>query len=289
VFGFGNPDSLQNVNTTELPNGAECFVIEDRTLYRLNKALTVTPVGGVQPVAGPGRWVPDFGATGPTGPTGATGATGPAGAASSTGATGPTGPTGLIGFTGPTGASGVTGPTGIAGPTGTSLTGPTGPGSGAAVFGNSNMQFNPVPFGDTTFDILALNQWAKLRDNLPGPVYQTSVPMSADWALDTQTGVLTYTGVDATYYFNGILSAGGDGAALNIDIAFTKNGALVGTTTMDLSSSVSLTNSLNYLAFPVAGQFEVTTGDTIQLVLRNQTNTTDVHYTRVSIQGWRVA
>jgi hypothetical protein len=157
------------------------------------------------------------------------------------------------------------------------------------VFGNSNMQFNPVPFGDTTFDILALNQWAKLRDNLPGPVYQTSVPMSADWALDTQTGVLTYTGVDATYYFNGILSAGGDGAALNIDIAFTKNGALVGTTTMDLSSSVSLTNSLNYLAFPVAGQFEVTTGDTIQLVLRNQTNTTDVHYTRVSIQGWRVA
>ena len=265
AFGFGDSDALQNVNTFELPDGAECFVIENRTLYRLNKALTVTPFGGIQPIAGPGRWVPDFGATGPTGPTGPTGATGPAGAASATGATGPTGPTG---FTGPTGS-----------------TGPTG--AGTAVFGRTSMQFNPFFGGNSDFNISISGQWEALHTFLGAAYGMPSA--SADWAIDTTTGVLTYSGVDATYFFVAALGMRNNSPPALLQFAFTINGALIGTSTNDLSEAIYQFEAADFQTLPILGYFALTAGDTIQLVGRNQGGTTDIIVNYTNIQGVRVA
>jgi hypothetical protein len=59
VLGFSDSDALQNIITTELPNGSLCYVIENQSLYVLHKDSTDTPSGTkvVQPLAGPGRWV----------------------------------------------------------------------------------------------------------------------------------------------------------------------------------------------------------------------------------------
>lgn len=55
--GAGDGDSLQNVNTSKLPNGSLCWVISNDTLYRLDKSSTLN-VGTIIPVGGPGRWIP---------------------------------------------------------------------------------------------------------------------------------------------------------------------------------------------------------------------------------------
>ena len=58
VLGTGDEDSLQNVNTYELPNGALCWVVSNATLYRLDRASTSAsaPDAVIVPAAGPGRW-----------------------------------------------------------------------------------------------------------------------------------------------------------------------------------------------------------------------------------------
>lgn len=71
VLGTDNPDSLQNVNTTELPNGALCWVNDPSTpgLFQLNKIPGVTrPTGAIAPASGPGFWIfilPGSGSSGP--------------------------------------------------------------------------------------------------------------------------------------------------------------------------------------------------------------------------------
>lgn len=53
-------EALDNVNTTQLPNGAKCFVIENRADYTLDKTSTAPPDGDeiIAPAAGgPGRWI----------------------------------------------------------------------------------------------------------------------------------------------------------------------------------------------------------------------------------------
>jgi hypothetical protein len=58
LTGTGNPQSLANVNTTELPNGALCMVATDGTLWRLDKTSSIAPSGeAVAPGSGPGRWL----------------------------------------------------------------------------------------------------------------------------------------------------------------------------------------------------------------------------------------
>jgi hypothetical protein len=60
-------DTLVGVNTTILPDGAVCYVISAKAVYRLQKESTATQlVGGqvVAPIAGPGRWVLESGAAG---------------------------------------------------------------------------------------------------------------------------------------------------------------------------------------------------------------------------------
>jgi hypothetical protein len=58
LLGTGDADSLQNVDTTELPNGALCWVVSNATLYRLDAASTAAsaPDAVIVPASGPGRW-----------------------------------------------------------------------------------------------------------------------------------------------------------------------------------------------------------------------------------------
>lgn len=55
----GDPNSLRNINTAVLPDGATCFVIETASVYRLRKGLTVVaaPPEIIAPGAGGGFWV----------------------------------------------------------------------------------------------------------------------------------------------------------------------------------------------------------------------------------------
>lgn len=59
ALGTGDGDSLQNVDTTELPNGALCWVNGDATLFRLDKLSTeaASPDLVIVPASGPGRWI----------------------------------------------------------------------------------------------------------------------------------------------------------------------------------------------------------------------------------------
>jgi hypothetical protein len=61
LSGAGDADSLQNVNTTELPDGALAYVLELNLAYRLHKLLVPPIVGTLAPAAGPGVWVPEAG------------------------------------------------------------------------------------------------------------------------------------------------------------------------------------------------------------------------------------
>ena len=55
----GDGQSLRNIITNIYPDGALCFVLENRALYELNKESTATPdnLTVVLPIAGPGRWL----------------------------------------------------------------------------------------------------------------------------------------------------------------------------------------------------------------------------------------
>lgn len=55
----GNAEDIANLNTANLPDGAQCFVTENRVLYRFRKFSTLAASGTVviAPIAGGGRWV----------------------------------------------------------------------------------------------------------------------------------------------------------------------------------------------------------------------------------------
>ena len=59
LFGTDDSESLQNVDTTNLDDGALCYVTNFAAYYMLDKALSDAPVGDViiAPASGPGRWV----------------------------------------------------------------------------------------------------------------------------------------------------------------------------------------------------------------------------------------
>lgn len=61
LLGLTDPedgDSLRNMNTAVLPNGATCYVLENSSVYRFRRNVTATPSGEdiVQPLAGDGLW-----------------------------------------------------------------------------------------------------------------------------------------------------------------------------------------------------------------------------------------
>lgn len=60
----GTGDSLNNIITSPLPDGAQCFVTANRTLYILDKTSTAAADGStiIAPIGGAGRWVAQSGA-----------------------------------------------------------------------------------------------------------------------------------------------------------------------------------------------------------------------------------
>lgn len=59
LLGTGDPDSLQNVNTRELPDGAFCWVQDQAAFYVLHKTSAAIPAPPIviTPASGPGRWI----------------------------------------------------------------------------------------------------------------------------------------------------------------------------------------------------------------------------------------
>jgi hypothetical protein len=55
--GVASGESLTNINTGPIPDGAQCFVIENRRLYRFRKSSVAVADTIVVPIAGGGRWV----------------------------------------------------------------------------------------------------------------------------------------------------------------------------------------------------------------------------------------
>lgn len=54
----GSGESLVNINTTPLDDGARCYVTSDGSDWQLHRGSTATPSGTViAPSAGPGRWI----------------------------------------------------------------------------------------------------------------------------------------------------------------------------------------------------------------------------------------
>lgn len=55
---LGAVDSLENIVSSPLPNGAECWVVEDAAVYRFDKESSETADGEqiIAPIAGGGRW-----------------------------------------------------------------------------------------------------------------------------------------------------------------------------------------------------------------------------------------
>lgn len=65
LTGLGN--SLENVITTELDDGARCYVTSDHAEWQLHRDSTATPSSTVlAPIAGPGRWMKNTGGGGIT-------------------------------------------------------------------------------------------------------------------------------------------------------------------------------------------------------------------------------
>ena len=58
IGGPGDGGSLRNIITDKFPDGALCFVNENRALYQLDKGSTAVAdnLTIVQPIGGPGRW-----------------------------------------------------------------------------------------------------------------------------------------------------------------------------------------------------------------------------------------
>lgn len=60
LLGPGNEDALQNLDTTNLPDGSLVWVNDQLAVYALHKQSSAPPSGVtiVQPASGPGRWIP---------------------------------------------------------------------------------------------------------------------------------------------------------------------------------------------------------------------------------------
>jgi len=70
LLGPGDAKSLQTVNTSEMPDGAQCWVIDQKAYYHFHREDNTTPANYpsvMVPGSGPGRWLNSdhfFGATG---------------------------------------------------------------------------------------------------------------------------------------------------------------------------------------------------------------------------------
>ena len=59
LTGTGDGESLQNIDTTELPDGAACWVtasLSDFALHKYDNTTAPDNINVVRPASGPGRW-----------------------------------------------------------------------------------------------------------------------------------------------------------------------------------------------------------------------------------------
>lgn len=101
---LGSGDSLENIATETLDDGALCYVVASHLRFELHKDSTASPNGTtiIAPIAGPGRWIAGGGgAQGAQGSQGGTGGAGAQGAQGGAGAQGAQGASGGAGVTTP--------------------------------------------------------------------------------------------------------------------------------------------------------------------------------------------
>lgn len=208
------------------------------------------------------------GATGPIGMTGATGVQGNTGATGPIGITGATGPIGITGATGPIGITGATGPIGSTGATGvqgaTGATGPVSPQSYAFISSTDNS--NDTKFGATDTFVHVEGKWTDV--NLQN--------FTSDG-----NGVLTQSIGDSAYCFINV-SGSATLTLLSADCTFSI--AINGTEQFDTNVKILLTSGI-ISSFSLTGIYKIGNGDTIEVFIANNTNTTSatVGYLKLSI------
>lgn len=175
-------------------------------------------------ITGPGM----FGAVGATGPTGSTGSTGQTGSTGNTGSTGQTGSVGQTGFTGSTGNTGSTGQTGF--------TGNTGPTGQTGSIGQTGSTGETGAIGSTG------NTGSTGQTGSTGATGNTG-----------PTGPVDYESSQETLsVFTRPVGGGADGAAVPINITFTRVGNLV-TATSSLATGLAVPANGNTFFFLITG------------------------------------
>lgn len=131
--------------------------------------------------------------------------------------------------------------------------------------------FNP----DEASLSVTTNEWRAL-DVVPNvSAYAEQVPGATAWALDPDTGILTYRGNRrAVFHFNVSLAVAVDGeAGTKFDADLTVNGEDIGSSNgRSKSQHTQTSTSDDAQVIALAREIEVFRGDTIQTIVRNVTN-----------------
>lgn len=220
---LGLGDSLENINTIDLDDGALCYVTNAHVHFELHRDSVAVPNGTtiVAPSAGPGRWVVATGGAGAQGAQGFQGAQGTQGAGAQ-GAQGAAGGTGAQGSQGSQGTAGSSAPfvgTYYVDPnfTGTQL------GSASNPFTTIAAAFTFAATNSVTSGIIYLPPGGAVTENV-------TFPLTGNWEIATQvkwgyiSAVLTGT-VSLT------TSATARRALTNLQITGAVSGNAVGGTT----------------------------------------------------------
>lgn len=146
----------------------------------------------------------------------------------------------------------------------------------AAFDGNAAMNSSSVPN-------LVINTWAAFPINGDvGDLYEGSGDY---WDIDTETGIMTYSGPSGRRFMvTGIFSPVCETADQLLEIALSPNGALIGTTTFVAVSTQAGTGDTQPVSMTLANLVTMVSGDTLQHMLRNRTATPgDIEFRRYSV------
>ena len=218
LLGTGNGDSLQNVNTTELPNGALCWVNANATLYRLDRTSVAAsaPDAIIVPASGPGRWF--------------------------------------------------------------------------ALSGNAVLSEARMSMYRADADAALIGE-AGVWQALPSVLVNSYFPQvsgAAFWSIAGLTGIATYSGPARIYHFNAVLNVAVDDEEVSniIEVALTVNGSDIGTNNARaLAERAAADAIVDFTVVALANEFSLATGDTVQLMVRNVNNESNLVLKGVQIIG----
>lgn len=146
----------------------------------------------------------------------------------------------------------------------------------AAFDGNADMN-------DTESSTLVVNTWHAMPVNGDiGDLYEGSGDY---WSINTETGVMTYSGPSGRKFMvTGIFSPICGTADQLLELGLAKNAALIGTTTFAPVSSQANTSDANPVSQTTCDLITMAHNDTIQHILRNKTTGPDlVTFKRYSV------